>query len=179
MKKKKGNQASADRVKKYLAGDESSFPGKIVSKNAKKYSFKREESPPLPSGLDQISIRDPKEESGHRKIGKAQVIVQKAPKSAMEQVHCTTCQNYPLFFIEKSEAMQKKKIKSVSAKEQFIATRNMKKLSIEMQQWIYSEVERNRVKILKEDPAELHDLIEKREERHFRIDRIIQYLSDI
>ncbi|NGX59789.1 MAG: hypothetical protein KR126chlam3_00946 [Chlamydiae bacterium] len=164
----KKNESAHLRIKKLIS---KTAKGEI-DKQKKEHSYKKEESPPLPSGIENISVRDtPKR---RRPLGKAKVILQKPSKSVLEQLYCTQNQNYPLFFIEKAEALQMRKVRNVKVKERFIATRSLKKLSHSMQQWMHKEVS-----ILGENSEEFYELIQRREERHFQIDRIIRYLSDI
>lgn len=132
--------------------------------------YQREDASPIPSGMEDVAIT--KMETSDRELGKANIVLQKGSKPP-EQMNCNQNQNYPLFFIEKADLLRKKMIKNLSFKERFIAARNLKKLSHEMQQWIHKEVQ-----VQKEDNQEFYDLLQKREERHFQIDRIIRYLSD-
>ncbi len=132
--------------------------------------YQREDPHPIPKGMEEVSVT--KMEASDRKLGKANVVLQKGSKPP-EQINCNQNQNYPLFFIEKADLLRRKMVKNISFKERFIAARNLKKLSHEMQQWIYKEVQ-----VQKEENREFYDLLQKREERHFQIDRIIRYLSD-
>lgn len=173
MKKKEKPPPSASRVAKAFANK-----NRVSSSKNRAHKYKKEKAPPVPSGLDQLSFA-PVGKLKTKPMGQAEIIPQKISFSALEQLHCSACQNYPLSFLEKWEALQKRSIKNCPFKEQLIATRNLKKLSLEMQQWIYSQVEGGRVKAFEDSSMELEQLIEKREERHFRIDRILQYLTDL
>lgn len=166
MKKSKN---AADRVKNLLK--EASYK-QIRERH---HDYIHEKTTPLPAGIQSISVR--KVEEGKRRLGKAKVIPQKSSKFSLEQLHCTYNQNYPLFFIEKAEAFQMKNIQNLKVKERMIATRNIKKLSLEIQKWIYSQVHQE-VTVLREDTLEFCNLLERREERHYQFDRIIKYLSD-
>lgn len=178
MKKKSESDQSAKRVNQVIADKKTSFVEEQIAPPKKSHEYELEKPPPLVRGMSNISSKAKQPEGAQRRMGKAQIIPQKVPQSALEQMHCTANQNYPLFFLEKSDAFNQKKIKNFKTKERLIATCKIKQLSLEMQQWIYSQVSQD-VKIIKSDPIEFYDLIEQREERHFRIDRIIQYLSDI
>jgi len=137
---------------------------------SKNREYQKEDANPIPKGMEEESIS--KLETSDRQLGKANVVLQKG-STPPEQMSCNQNQNYPLFFIEKADLLRKKMIKNLSFKERFIAARNLKKLSHEMQQWIHKEVQ-----VQKEENREFYDLLQKREERHFQIDRIIRYLSD-
>jgi|GEM_PF-2956379 len=154
-----------------------SFMKELITKAAKAEiqkakegrSYKQEETMPLPQGIDGISF-------GHKKTSKAmpKVVVQKKKGLNLEQLHCSQNQNSPLFFIEKAEALQLKKVHSVKAKERLIALRNLRRMSHRMQKWMHQEV-----KVLGKDSAAFTDLIQRREERLFQIDRTIRYLGNI
>lgn len=101
-------------------------------------------------------------------MGRAKITLQKKP--LLEQMHCSQNQKYPLFFIEN---LQTRKVQNLTLKEHFIAARNLKLLSFQMQNWMHKKV-----KILGKETQEFYDLMQKREERHFQIDRIIRYLSE-
>lgn len=137
---------------------------------SKNREYQKEELSPIPGGMEEVTIS--KLETSDRKLGKANIVLQKGSKPP-EQMNCNQNQNYPLFFIEKADLLRKKMVKNLSFKERFIAARKLKKLSHEMQQWIHKEVQ-----VQKEENREFYDLLQKREERHFQIDRIIRYLSD-
>lgn len=143
-----------------------------IEKAKKDRSYKQEKTTPIPQGIDNISVQNTKKKV--RPLGKAKVILQKNRKSALEQMHCTQNQNYPLFFIEKAESLRMRKVRNVKVKERLIAVRNLKKLSHHMQQWMHQEVS-----VLGKNSEEFHELLQRREERHFQIDRIIRYLSDM
>lgn len=178
MKKKSKSSESLKRVSKLLDDHKKSIEDPSSPKKEKPHTYQLEQPPPLPHGIDQLSLQDNWKAPSKRPLGNIKVIPQSPHSITLEQMHCSVNQNYPLFFIEKSEAFHLKKVKNFKTKERLIAARNIKKLSLEMQQWIYSQIYRD-VKVLGKDPVEFCDLIEKREERHFRIDRIIKYLSDI
>ncbi len=141
----------------------------------KQRDYKHEETAPIPRGIENISPS--KSSVSNRKMGGVKIIPQKPSKNALEQLHCSQNQNYPLFFIEKAEALQLKNIQSLRVKERIIAGRNIKNVSIEIQKSIYAQVTQD-VKIYQDETLEFRNLIENREERHFRMDRIIKYLSD-
>lgn len=153
------NKFSPERVKKML-----NHPSSAIEKKGQMRNYKHKKNPPTPITS--------KESSSKKPLGKAKVILQKASKSHLEQMKCSHNQNYPLFFLEKS-----KKIKNFKVKERLIALQNIRKLSHQMQQWIYSKMHQD-VKVCQNEPIEFYQMIEKREERHFRIDRIIRYLSE-
>lgn len=167
MKKEK---SSAHRVKQLISKARSESPLENKQRN-----YRHERSAPIPKGIDGISFS--KSSENKRKIAGAKVILQKSSKKTLEQLHCTHNQNYPLFFIEKAEALQMKHIENLRVKERIIAARSIKILSMEIQKWIYAHVHQ-KVKIIDDDALEFCNLLEKREERHFRIDRIIKYLSE-
>ncbi|NGX48153.1 MAG: hypothetical protein K1000chlam3_01543 [Chlamydiae bacterium] len=143
-----------------------------IEKTKKSRTYKTEKTTPIPPGIDTISVKNTKKKG--RPLGKAKVILQKNQKSTFEQMHCTQNQNYPLFFIEKAERLRMRKVRNVKVKERLIVARNLKKLSHQMQQWMHQEI-----RVLGEDSQEFYELLERREERHFQIDRIIRYLSDM
>lgn len=163
----KKNDSSERRIKELI----SKAAKTEIEKTKKKRAYQEEKSPPIPSSLERVSLQSTKK--SNRSLGKAKIIPQKLPKVALEQMHCTHNQNYPLFFIEKAEALHVRRIRNVKVKERFIAARNLKNLSYQMQVWMHKEV-----KILGKDSQEFYDLLRKREERHFQIDRIIRYLSE-
>lgn len=113
------------------------------------------------------------EKNSSRKLKKAHVLSGKEGKIPLEQLFCSINQNYPLFFLKKMG-----KIKSLPYKEKLIAIRNLKNFTHEMQKWICANIQQE-VKVYKEKEESWRDLLEKREERHFQIDRIIKYLSEI
>ncbi|NGX37084.1 MAG: hypothetical protein K1000chlam2_00234 [Chlamydiae bacterium] len=140
----------------------------------RKHDYQHHKTPLVPEGIDKIPLGT--NNKTKKKLRKANVIPQKSRKSPFEQLHCTQNQNYPLFFIEKAEALRMRKVKNFRVKEHLIATRNIKRLSNEMQKWIYFQIHQD-IKIVKENPVEFYHLLEKREERHFQIDRMIKLLS--
>ena len=145
--------------------------GSSPKKRQKKHAYLHEKTTPIPGGIKNISKKS------KERLKKATIIPQKTPALALEQIHCNTNQNYPLFYIQKSEAFLIKKFRNVNIKERWVAARKIKKLSHEMQQWIHSHVYR-KINVIEKNPIEFYELLEKREERHFQIDRIIKYLSD-
>lgn len=150
------SKLTADQLKKLL---------ETPNKKGKKHAYKHKKATKMPAAVDP---------STRRKMGKAKVILQKSPRSHLEQIHCTVNQSYPLFFLEK---LQTKKIKSLEAKERLIALQNIRRLTHLMQQWINVQLHQD-VKVCQDKPIEFYNLMEKREERHFSIDRIIKYLSE-
>ena len=157
---------SARRIEKILKKKSTS----TLSTSNKRHDYQQRKSLAIPS-----SISPKGKHVSKRSFGKAQVILQKTPKSTLEQMHCTPNQKYPLFLLE---AFQQRKIENIHFKELLIATRNLKQLSHEMQRWMHAHCHQE-IKVIKDEPIEFYDLLERREERHFRIDRIIRYLSDI
>lgn len=160
---------SAKRVKTFFSNSQNR---EDAEKSAKSHDYRLEQSPPLLQGIEGITLNPSMPTK--RRLAKATVVEGKVP---LEQLYCSANQNYPLDIIEKTEALQLRKVKSVRVKERFIAARELKKLSHEMQQWIYSQVHQ-KVEVLGKDHVDFYTLLEKREERHFQIDRIIKYLSN-
>ena len=152
MKKK----SDADRVAMELLG---ASPDPPVSKT---HQFKHKKPVPLP-----------KSPQAAKPITRAHVVLQKKINVSFEQKHCIPNQKYPLIYLE---ALKQRHIANDGVKERWIATRNLKLISLQMQQWIYSKLDHQIRPENQEDPT-FHQLIEKREERHFQIDRIIKYLS--
>ncbi len=146
-----------------------------IEKKGKSRTFKHKKTPRIPACVGKLPIKAPS--ASKRKFAKAKVILQKGPNSHHEQLHCTANQNYPLFFIEKAEELLLKKVENYKVKERLIALQNIRKLAREMQQCIHAQIHQE-IKKEQKDPTEFYDLLAKREERHFRIDRIIRYLSD-
>ena len=140
----------------------------------RKHDYSHHKTPLVPEGIDEIPLGI--NSKTKKKLQKTKVIPQKSCKYPLEQLYCTQNQNYPLFFIEKSEAFRMRKVKSFRVKEHLIATRNIKRLSNEMQKWIYSQIHQD-IKVVKKDPVEFYRLLERREERHYQIDRMIKLLS--
>jgi len=146
-----------------------------IEKKGKTRSFKHKKTPRIPACVGKLPIKTPS--ASKRKIAKAKVILQKGPKSHLEQLHCTANQNYPLYFIEKAEELLMKKVENYKVKERLIALQNIRLLASQMQKCIHAQIHQE---IKKEEQGfeEFHDFLAKREERHFRIDRIIRYLAD-
>ena len=140
----------------------------------KKHAYQHEKTLYVPEEYHRSVLCEP---LTSRKIGKAKIIPQKSRKAPLEQIHCSANQNYPLYFIEKSEAFLKRNVQTVKTKERWVATRSIKRLSHEMQKWISSQFQ-HKIQVSNKDPIELYHLLERREERHYQIDRIIKYLSD-
>ena len=146
----------ADRVAQGLLGSAS------IPVQSKAHKFQHNKPLPLP-----------KAPSSAKPLKKAQVIPQKKRDASFEQLHCIPNQKYPLIYLE---ALKQRHIASTGAKERWIATRNLKLISLQMQQWIYAKLH-HQVRPANQEENTFHQLIEKREERHFQIDRIIKYLS--
>lgn len=163
----KKNDHNAIRLKSLMS--KSGVP--VQPTENKPRAIKKEETAPIPRGIDQISLQVNSSEI--RPLHRAKVIQQKIAKPSPEQMHCTQNQNYPLFFIEKAENLRRKKVSNIKFKERFIAARNFKRLSQMMQHWMHHEV-----RVLDNTADEFYNLLQKREERHFQLDRIIRYLSD-
>jgi len=162
MSKKPEKEISINRIKKLIAKSKE-FLERQIQKKEKSHAYAKRK--PLP-------IFSFGEKNSQRKIS-AKIDSQQSLKPAIEQMHCSANQNYPLFFLH---SLHRKKIENFKFKEQLIATRNLRKLSHEMQQWIYFKAH-HKIRLFEKEPIEFYDLLEKREERHFQIDRIIKYLS--
>lgn len=143
-------------------------------KEEKARSYKYKKRPRVPVCVGNLPIKS--EASSKKKLGKAKVVLQKTPKAPFEQLHCNANQNYPLFFIEKAEELLMKKIESYQVKERLVALQNIRRLASQMQQCLNAQIHRQ----IKTDhhKSEFYDLLKQREERHFRIDRIIRYLAE-
>lgn len=154
------NDTSEKRIKEILA------QAAKTEIEKKERAYKEKKGLLISQSLKKIS---PKQESKKkRSLGRAKITLQKKP--LLEQMHCSQNQKYPLFFIEN---LQTRKVQNLTLKEHFIAARNLKLLSFQMQNWMHKKV-----KILGKETQEFYDLMQKREERHFQIDRIIRYLSE-
>ncbi|NGX40033.1 MAG: hypothetical protein KR126chlam1_01373 [Chlamydiae bacterium] len=174
-RKNEKDSSSARRVGAYIKKENQPLLDESSISPAKSHAYKWEHPSLVPDGIDQITPNQP---AGNTKpIREAKVILQKTPRPALEQLQCTANQKSPLFFIEKAEAFRAKTIQNFKYKEQIIAKRGIKKLSLEMQRWIYMTIH-HEFKVLGKDAEEFYQLIERREERHFQIDRIIKYLSN-
>lgn len=156
------NETSERRIKEILA------QAAKVKVEKKDRAFKEKKTQSISTNLRNISPRQDKRRK--RVLGMAKIIRQKTATATLEQMHCSHNQKYPLLFIE---AMHMRKVQNITVKEHFIAARNLKLLTLQMQNWVHKKV-----KILGKGTQEFYDLIQKREERHFQIDRIIRYLSD-
>lgn len=148
----------ADQVVQDLLGSAS------TPSSSKPRQFKYNKSFPLPRGP-----------VNGKSLKRTHIIPQKKREPSFEQKHCIPNQNYPLIYLE---ALKQRHIANDGVKERWIATRNLKLISLQMQQWIYAKLH-HQVQLKNQKGEEsFHQLIEKREERHFQIDRIIKYLSD-
>src|SRR5436309_821105 len=111
MKKKLKSSESLKRVNKLVDDHKSSVLNKSSPNKGKPHAYQLEKPPPLPQGIDQISLLDISTPRRARALENIKVVPQKSSPAALEQMHCSANQNYPLFFIEKSEAFHLKKIK--------------------------------------------------------------------
>ncbi|MBS0629114.1 MAG: hypothetical protein JSS30_02675 [Verrucomicrobia bacterium] len=145
-----------------------------IEKKGKVRSFKHKKPPRVPACVGRLPI---KSATSKRKLAKAKVILQKGPKEHLEQLYCSTNQNSLLHFIEKAEELLLKKVENVQVKERLIALQNIRKLASQMQRCINSKIHQE-IKKDQKGIDEFYDLMAKREERHFRIDRIIRYLAE-
>lgn len=157
---------SIKRIKKFVE-KKTGNPPQTTKKTEKHHKYQKTLS--VTSSIKTLSSK----KNSPRSLKKANILSSQKGKIHLEQFHCTINQNYPLSFIKKLG-----NIKSIHYKEKLIAMRNLKNFSHEMQKWIYAHIPQD-VKIFKEGEDPWHDLQAKREERHFQIDRIIKYLSEI
>jgi len=148
----------ADRVAQDLLGSAS------IPLKSKAHQFKYNKSFPLPKG----PIKGKSLKSAH-------VTAKNKENTSFEQMHCIPNQKYPLIYLE---ALKQRHIASDGAKERWIATKNLKLISLQMQQWIYAKLHHQVHPKNQKEVESFHQLLEKREERHFQIDRIIKYLSN-
>lgn len=160
--------SSAKRVKNFVGQkNESSFAPEI-KRNEKNRKYQLEKTL---SVINKFGAKPKK--SSSKKLNKAHILSSPGAKVPLEQLYCTVNQNYPLFSLNKTG-----KFKSLNSKEKLIAMRNLKNIAYEMQRWFYAQIKS--VKVFKEgEEEEWCDLQQKHEERHFQIDRIIKYLSDV
>lgn len=159
---------SAKRIKNLMR--KSQTPAEVSShKKEKNHQYKKTLS--LPTNIHALSLKEKKNSSKQWK--KTNILSSNKEKISLEQLYCTSNQNYPLFFLKKMG-----KITSLQCKEKLIAMRNLKTLTYEMQKWIHTHITKE-VKVFEEEEKQWRDLLDKREERHFQIDRIIKYLSEI
>lgn len=158
------------RIQDFLVKKRKSLLSKQDLSKGKARNFEHEVNTLLPP-FPQNSTPSPKPNR------ETKVIEETIPRFAQDQLHCSANQSYPLFFLEKLDALQSKRIKTFRIKERLIVIRNLKQISHDMQKWISTKVTQN-VKVLGQESIELHQMMERREERHFRIDRIIRYLAE-
>ena len=118
-------------------------------------------------------IPRPKSTAQSKELKGTTVVPQKRKEVSFEQKYCIPNQNYPLIHLE---ALKRRQFTNAGAKERWIATRNLRHLSYEMQKWICAQLH-HKIKLLGRDKSSFYHLVERREERHFQIDRIIKYLS--
>lgn len=146
-----------------------------INKKGKTHSYKHKKTPRIHACIGALPIK--KNSESKKKLGKANIILQKGPKSHLEQLNCSANQNYPLFFIEKAEELLLKKVENYKVKERLIALQNFRRLAYEMQKCISAKIHQE-VKMSQKEKVDFYDLLDKREERHFRMDRIIRYLAE-
>lgn len=141
-------------------------------KTEKSRSYKYKKTPRVPVCIGALPIKSIS--STKKKLGKAKIVLQRGPKAPFEQMSCTANQNYPLFFIEKAEELLLKKVERYKVKERLIALQNIRRLANQMQQCINIQIHSQ----VQKEKSDFYELLKQREERHFRIDRIIRYLAD-
>jgi hypothetical protein len=140
-------------------------------KTEKPRSYKYKKTPRVPVCIGELPIKNT---TAKKRLGKAKIILQKGPKAPFEQLSCTANQNYPLFFIEKAEELLLKKVEKYKVKERLIALQNIRRLANQMQQCINTQI----LAQVQKEKSDFYELLKQREERHFRIDRIIRYLAE-
>lgn len=158
------NKISTEKLKELLET--------TPKKAAKSYSYKYKKTPRVPVCVGELPIKNGT--ATKKKLGKAKIVLQKGPKAPFEQLSCTANQKYPLFFIEKAEELLLKKVERYKVKERLIALQNIRRLANQMQQCINAQIHSQ----VKNDKSDFYELLKQREERHFRIDRIIRYLAE-
>lgn len=140
--------------------------------------------PKIPDDIQRLLSKEQKSSKKQRKYSSNKRVplpagmprrVSVPKKFTSETKCCSINRNYLFFNVQYSKTLKKRKIINKDAKEKLIAIQKMKIFSHEMQQWICKELG-NRVSI-EDEPIEFYDLLQKREERHFQIDRVIRYLS--
>lgn len=146
----------------------------VAAPKSKSRTIKHKKTPRIPACVGKLPI---KAETSKRTLAQTSVVLQKAPKSHYEQLSCNANQKNPLFLIEKAEELMLKKVENFKVKERLIALQSIRRLAAAMQQCIHAQI-RGQIQKESRGTEEFYDLLAKREERHFRLDRIIRYLSD-
>lgn len=151
----KKDKATDSLVKKHLEAQR-------VEENGKPHQFRHKKSLPLP--------KSPRSE---KRLSKVSLTPKEKTKISFVQNHCTPNPRYPMLYLE---ALKNRKIANDGVRELLIAKRNLQQSTFEMQKWIHSQINR-KISLLNEEAEPYYNLVEKREERHFQMDRIIKYLS--
>lgn len=142
------------------------------------HSFDIQQEPPLPTGIDNIIEKGRGGESSSTASRRAQIATPE-PKAlaVVDQFKCSLSEKTPLFLIDQLAAFQNKSIRNIQVKERLLAARRLKAMSQQMHQWVEKRLN-HRVSLTKKE-AEWVPHKTREEERHFLIERVIKYLTDV
>lgn len=169
MKDERSEREQRDRIFEVLQTQKGSFAP--VSSP----SLGRSRTRLIPTLPQKISGVTPQRERESRRVfSNAKIIPQKEGSLALEQLVCSSNSKYILRYLE-THFFHGKTVRAYHVKELLIGMRTIKEFSQQMQRWISAQF-CHTVEMTRETP-EFAELIERREERHFQIDRIIRYLS--
>jgi len=172
MKKNFDFNDSIDQIQKRLLEDST-----LSSEDLTNHHYVREETAPIPSEIDQISLKRKQTKKQQRNLENSRISKREKSLLHQELLNCTVNQKSMLFLVQQLEEFQKRKIKSLKVKERLIALRKIKQLSYKMQKGIFSQMAQD-IEQMGKDPKVVEEFAARREERHFQIDRIIKYLSN-
>lgn len=137
-------------------------------------SFNIERQLPIHSAMDKILSKKRREEK------------KKKPSSPMNAqslianpLRCSLSEKTPLFLIDQRKVFLNKQIKDLRVKEQLLAARRLKSIGQHMHAWIQHRLHQQITHQSEQSSKAGEGNVLKHEERHFLIDRVIKYLTDI